>query len=460
MQARRHGFKRAIFWLFCVGALAACAHAAVSVATPTSMEQSRPVQPTSAAPPPEPAPQTAATPLPAAADEQRLYPEQLVYLGAFAFPPGDAWSYSSRALAYYPPGDPAGAGDGFPGSLFAAGHAWERLVGEISIPAPQIVRQFEALPQAAVLQPLADITGGWIDNCAYAPECEYREAAGMVYLPQVDKIAWNLRDWYNVAGSDQDSLGWSDPNLALAGETARGVWHVGPRGDPAFHNAKTSGYLLIAPEAFATQTLNGRALITGNHREAGAFGGSQGPTLFAVAPWMDGDPPQSGQELDAVALLYYPEVFACTENRFEACHFPGYRTADSWGGGAWAAAGGRTAVLIFGRKGLGDNCYGAPGEDCPASLCTDSKGWNADPYEPQILFYDPRELAEVAHGRRRPWEVTPYAVARPLAELFNPDCGRLDAVAYDAARQRLYVTEGSAGPWGATAVHVWQVQPD
>lgn len=387
---------------------------------------------------------------------QRLQPGDLRYLGAFAFPPGDAWSYSGHALAYYPPGDADGPDDGHPGSLYTVGHAWTQHVGEISIPTPITAADYATLPQAAVLQPLSDITGGWLNNCTYAPECIYREVAGLEWLPQNGKLAWNLRDWYNVTGHDQDSLGWSNPDKSQA----QGVWHIGSRADPVFHNARTSDYLFTAPAGFAATWLNGRSLIAGNHRQAGAFGGSQGPTLYALAPWLADNPISPGQELTATALLYYPENIDCTNNNFGVCAFIGYRVSDSWGGGAWIEAGGRSAVLIFGRKGLGDNCYGIPGEDCPASLCDSSKGWHSHPYEGQILFYDPTELAAVIQGSHQPWEVQPYAVHRPAAQMFNPDCGVLAAVAYDAQRQLIYAAEQNAGEYGATAVHVWRVDVD
>ncbi|MCK5920021.1 MAG: hypothetical protein KAG66_03720, partial [Methylococcales bacterium] len=225
----------------------------------------------------------------------------------------------------------------------------------------------------------------------------------------------------------------------------------------AFHNARTSNYLFQAPAGFANENLGGRSLLAGNHRSAGAFGGSQGPTLYATAPWQDGNPPAAGQELAAQALLYYPTNNDCTANDFTQCAFPGYRANDDWGGGAWVESGEKTAVLIFGRKGLGDNCYGIPGEECGASLCTTNKGWHSDPYEPQILFYDPQVLADVAAGNKNPWEVVPYAVLRPLQEVFSSDCAIFGSVAYDVVNQLVYVTERSAGEFGATAVHVWQV---
>jgi len=388
----------------------------------------------------------------------RLTAGDLVYRGAFAYPAGDDWAYSGHALAYYPDGDAAGSGDGFPGSLYAAAHDQQDLVGEISIPAPVVTTSFGSLPQATVLRPLTDLTGGLLaTTCAACSTCECAtwEIDGLEYLPASQKIAWNLCDWYNVGGEDLESLGWS--NLDLTG--AQGVWHIGPRPDDAFHSAKTSNYLFKAPEGFAAEHLDGKWLIAGNHRLSGSPGGAQGPSLYALAPWADGNPPASGQNLDAVALVYYPWSLACTENDFGACLYPGYRVDDDWGGGAWIEAGGKTGVLIAGRKGLGSNCYGIPDIDCQPSLCApDEHGWHSDPYEPQILFYDPAEIAEVAAGTRAPWEVLPYEIYRPLAEVFDPDCGRLRGVAYDAVSRLIYVTERAAGPFGETAVHVWELR--
>ena len=347
-----------------------------------------------------------------------IQPSDLVYQGAFAYPSGDDWAYSGHALAYYPEGDPTGPADGYPGSLYAAGHAWYDLVGEITIPEPVTSDNFDDLPEASVLRALTDITGGWKDNCTYNDDCMYREVDGLEYLPNAahggNKIVWNLRDWYNVAGYDQDSLGWSE--LDMTG--AQGVWHIGERGNDVFHNAKTCNYLFQAPESFASENLDGKWLIAGNHREAGALGGSQGPTLYALAPWEDGNPPESGQNLDALALLYYPEIYDCVWEDPDVCHFPDYRAMDNWGGGAWVQTAGKSGILIFGRKGLGDNCYGTQ-EECSGDPCVPSEGYHAYPYASQILFYDPEELKEVIAGTREPWEVLPYEVYSPANEVIR-----------------------------------------
>jgi len=124
-----------------------------------------------------------------------LHAGNLVYKGAFAFPTDDAWAYSGHALTYYPDGDPSGPSDGFPGSLYVAGHAWNDLVGEITIPGPVKSNSFDDLPRASVLRPLTDITGGLKDDGTYIEGCQYREVDGLAYLPNIHKIAWNLRDW-------------------------------------------------------------------------------------------------------------------------------------------------------------------------------------------------------------------------------------------------------------------------
>jgi hypothetical protein len=130
---------------------------------------------------------------------------------------------------------------------------------------------------------------------------------------------------------------------------------------------------------------------------------------------------------------------------------------DNWGGGVWLQTGSGRGILIFGRKGLGDNCYG-PAESCSGDPCSPYQGYHAYPYQPQILFYDPEELTEVMAGTKEPWEVLPYAIHSPEDEMVVGECAILGAAALDRERGLLYVTEQEAGPWGETVVHVWQVE--
>jgi len=190
-----------------------------------------------------------------ASEAARIQPENLIYKGAFAFPAIDSWGYGGHALAYYPNGDSSGTTDEYPGSLYSVGLAPEHLVGEISIPVPVITRDVNSLPKAVVLQNLTDITGGLIESCGYCDGCEYRNVDGLEYLPKIDKIVYNLRDWYNVSACDQDSLGWNDLDMT----NPKGVWHIGPRSsdNDQFHNTKTCDYLFKAPQNFADQHLGG-----------------------------------------------------------------------------------------------------------------------------------------------------------------------------------------------------------
>ncbi len=395
-----------------------------------------------------------------------LSSKDLIYKGAFAYPSGDEWAYSGQAMAYYPNGDASGGSDGYPGSLYVAGSRNDEtgdLVGEINIPVPVDTENFADLPKASLLQPLTDITGGWKDNCSYNDECIYRNIDGLAYLSKVDKIAWNLKDWYNVAAYDQDSLGWSDLDMSHA----QGVWHIGTRGNQLFHNAKACNYLFKAPKSFAVDHLGGKRLIAGNSREAGALGGSQGPTLYALAPWQDGSPPTPGQNLNALALLFYREIISCVWEDPECtnineipvegvCDFPNYRAFDHWNGGAWIDAGGKSAIVIVGRKGMGANCYGTQ-EKCSNDPCDMYKGYHAYPYEPQMLFYNPKALLGVLAENEDPWTITPEETYSLTDVAFNADCAEPGSAAYDIQRNILYVAEQDAGPYGETAVHVWSV---
>lgn len=94
----------------------------------------------------------------AAAQAGRIRPEvDLAYAGAFRLPGpsgGTSWEWGGRRLGHSPGGDPGGAADGFPGSLFGLGHDHLGYVSEISIPAPAVspTKNVADLPRATTLQ--------------------------------------------------------------------------------------------------------------------------------------------------------------------------------------------------------------------------------------------------------------------------------------------------------------------
>jgi hypothetical protein len=132
---------------------------------------------------------------------------------------------------------------------------------------------------------------------------------------------------------------------------------------------------------------------------------------------------------------------ATGHNRGNPLPLSGLRRRRGWGG---RSSGPGTGSEEQGEgRGLGDKCYGTPAE-CSGDPCEIYKGYQAYPYEPQFLFYDPEALTEVVAGTREPREVLPYAV-HTVEEVLDQDCAALGAAAYDQESGLLYVTEQEAG---------------
>jgi hypothetical protein len=205
-------------------------------------------------------------------------------------------------------------------------------------------------------------------------------------------------------------------------------------------------------------------LATGRFRDGGQ--GSQGPALFAIGPWLDGDPPAAGVRLKAVPLLRYSPV---TDDRPHT--LKDYHHSDEWSGGAWLTAGRKSAVVFVGTKGEGKCWYGfANGvvwpdeEPFPAipDPPNDQRGWWSERFVGRMLFYDPRELAEVAQGRKKPFEPQPYATldldAVLLGVKIRQQWFHVGGACFDPQRGFLYVVECRADG-DKPLPHVWRVKP-
>lgn len=383
-----------------------------------------------------------------------LKPSDLTYLGAFRLP-SDApdeigWSWSGNALAYYPDGDPAGAEDGFPGSLFGTGHNWNTYVSEISIPAPVISRSLGDLPIAETLQPFSDIRGDLFPpfeiprvGLAYLP-AEPPQTTGKLYFVWSDHAPGNEMD-------ADTSLGWSE--TTLDDPRPAGAWAVG-----RYPKYVTSDYLFPIPRPWGDTYLSGAYLAAGRFRDGGQ--GSMGPTLFGIAPWQEGNPPSPGAVIPATPLLLYGSV-----NMEHPHMLADYSHADEWSGGAWLTAGEKSAVVFVGTKGLGETWYGCmdgtvwPDEPPFPPECAE-RGWWANAFEGQMLFYNPDDLAAVAKGRKETWEPQPYAVLSLDDVLFHVSSTQqkhhLGAAAFDRGNGLLYVLEPLADE-DRSIVHVWRV---
>ncbi len=428
-------------------------------------------------------------------------PEDFHYLGAFRLPGGDerpqTFAYGGNAMTFNPNGDPSGASDGFPGSLFITGHdrlAYGELpngsqIAEISIPQPVLSGNVSSLSQGTFLQNFHDATAG------YFHEMEELPRIGIEYLntpatgPLIH-IAWGQ---HFEPDPPVGTHAWISPNLAAP--TLQGTWFIG---NQSFYSV--NGYLFEIPAAWADANVNGRYLATGRFRDGGWSG--MGPALFAYRPWNpDGTPPAAGTHLAETPLLLY-ESSENTSNIERSLN--NYQHPDEWEGGAWITTqAGKTAVLFAGTKSTGAKYwYGYPnpagpdepcvagdfvgqfpvcrlanGTPCPAADLTecsghnDYRGWWSARFDAQFILYDPDDLAQVAADTMSSWEPQPYAVIDIDDHLFLNPAGieedmlgvgvqrthRIGAVAYDRDHGLLYVLELFADE-AKPVVHVWQVQ--
>ncbi len=397
-----------------------------------------------------------------------IQPEDLVYQGFFRLPGpsgGSNWDYSGQGLTFYPEGDPGGADDGFPGSLFGFGHDHQLYVSEISIPAPVITKNIDEASTAATLQSFADLTGG-----IFSPEDMIMPRAGLAYLaipePRLHfTFGQHLQEF-------EASHGWA--GLDLSRPEARGPWAFN-----GYSNYVTDDYLFEIPPSWAAAIAPGPLLASGRARE-GLWSG-RGPALFAYSPGDLQNPLPAGGTLTGILpLLLYgeqepglPEITSTPEQAVSE-----YREADHWWGGAWLTAGDAAAVIFVGTKALGDEWYGFSNgvvweHDCaeqsPPSCPevpewpNDDRGFWAEDYQAQIIFYNPAELVEVARGSLASWEPQPYATMvlddYLLSPALDPRIYKRDlvgAVAFDRQDGRLYVIERLADEY-QSVVHVWQI---
>jgi len=364
-----------------------------------------------------------------ASTETQITSSDFTYLGAFKVPYGtigdSRFGWGGNQLAFRSNGDPGGDTDGFPGSLFMVGHAQHQKVAEFSIPKPVIspTKNGAHLNTAVVIQGFTDITGGLLAAQGWGSSARI---GGFAYLEAQSeqtssKLHWTIYRYYNVSNYSDLSHGWSEANLSVP--NAKGVWRLGD-----YHSLRTAGYVFSAPQAWAESHLSGKRMISGmgyEHKAATSYG----PALYAYTPWKHPQqPPTHEAKLDALQLLSYSNDHP----------LPGYKFGpDLWQAAAWVKAGERQAVIIAGRIALGDIYYGVGREgDCNAS-----KGYHGDPYEPQILFYDPDDLAASARGEMESWEVLPYLRWNPQQYLY-PDCNwYLSGAAFDAESGLLYITQ-------------------
>ena len=464
------------------------------------------------------------------------YPEAFHYRGAFRVSYSDGTgggaehrtAYSHfRMLTYCPTGE-SGDNDGYEGSLFLNAQAYELdgpnnggYIGQINIPAPVVDPTLNPanLPLATYIQTFHDAFAG--------PKTNYRNFPGAI--PRLGDLMWvqdggagydalwfTMRDMYNTSSEDRNGIGRVPADLNDF--RPQGMWHLGPRkwGDPnwPYHYLSWADYLFSAPRFWAATYASNRWMIAGmGDREAGTWGASEGPTMFAFNPDFqdrDGCPPNDTTGCDktpigTTPLLWYKSLQNQTGGP-SVCgpavgiHAVGdYSLADYWSDGAWLSHNNRQSIVLVGNKCIYDSYYSdcalGSGHGCDSSycwnqdhsacedspcytltpLCDESKGWvcgdpsrgdTAPGYKGRMLFYDPDDIAQVATGNWNPWDPQPYTYLDMTPYIFNlAGCSSaFEGAAYDPDAGRLYLVQGGVdetqtGNDDLPIIHVFDIMP-
>lgn len=407
--------------------------------------------------------------------ENAIAPEDLEYKGAFALPKDGSgrlsWNYATCALTYCPKGDPDGADDGYPGSLFGAGHEQAKCISEVSIPVPLIskAKSVKELNRAHTLRPFVSVAVGT------------KNKEGREYRLPVNAICWLPKQgdqtsdkiyfcgWLSYTAIDGWTRGWCDADLSKPA----GMWRL--ERHSAFEGASA---MMEIPKDWADKYCPGMYLayagaINGTH----GYETSRGPVVIAAAPWRQGNPPEPGTLINNTTLLRY-EINQTIRDA---------QVSDGWHGAAWATCGDKSAILFFGTKDLGQGYYGynktpegwkifdnhgkiadtdakrialkPDGTYVPYTPFPGNRGWKADFPKACIYFYNPADLAAVARGEKKPFEPQPYARLEVDELMFR--CHDLHGCGYDRERGLLYVGESrgeTRGESGAPIVHVWKIR--
>ncbi len=403
-------------------------------------------------------------------DYKLITPDHFVYRGFFRLPgpSGDSdWDYSGHGLTFFPDGDPGGAGDGYPGSLFGFGHDHQLFVSEISIPEPTLGGDVGQANTAATIQSFSNLAPG-----VFSAENMTIPRAGLTYLADPQPrlhfaFGQHIQDF-------EPSHGWAF--LDLKNPQPEGPWVFN-----GFTNYVTNDYLFSIPDEWGQALGSGQFIASGRARE-GLWSG-RGPGLFAYQPGDIDHPLPAGSKIEQVyPLLLYGEQqpdlpdLLSTEDQAVI----DYHEADHWWGGAWLTKNDSAAVVLAGTKALGDEWYGfANGivweHDCAESdppTCPDlpewpfdNRGFWAENYQAQLIFYDPGQLISVARGEINSWEPQPYAILVLDEYLLDPNLNHgeykrdlVGAAAFDRENGLFYLVERLADEY-RSVIHVWAILP-
>lgn len=329
----------------------------------------------------------------------------ITYLGSFRVPTAADLNYdhSGHGLTF----DPQRA------SLFISNYA--KRVSEISIPTPSPATTKGALPRAALIQGPTDVLRGKLSLAG--------NMIGGLLVSGQDLIvsAYILYD-----GSGSARLSHFRVSTDFQQTTVRGPVEVGSRGA-----GWVGGNMAHLPASW--QAAFGGPALTGQSGISIVSRSSYGPTATVFNPAAIVASPVPG-----TIVLGYPGA---------------HTTLGNWNssGTLWnstavtpgiAAIEGTESVLWIGRKGLGPFCYGT-GANC-GDPTSPHQGDHSYPYGYYVWAYDQADLLAVKAGTKQTWEIVPYATWE-ITDILMPTAHHIiRGVAYDPARQWLFLAEQQA----------------
>ncbi|OGJ85878.1 MAG: hypothetical protein A2268_12480 [Candidatus Raymondbacteria bacterium RifOxyA12_full_50_37] len=372
--------------------------------------------------------------------DKLLFPKDIVYEGSFSVNGGPrvgcdecgTFTYGAAAFGYYPHGDPTGPDDGYPGSLFGSGHAWNHWMVEVNIPTPVIstAKNIADLHETTPLQP-------WADPFSGIPDAYQTNVWGLLYL-EAQGTQSNGKV-YATVGQDEiwvppngNSIAWLDPDLS--NPNTGGLWRL-----DTFARWDIGRYMCEIPKEWADSNTPGKILGCGRERNTGA----EGPNLFACAPWENGNTPAPGDTIDGVPLLHFTD-------KGEKMFTP----LSNYTGIAWLTYGSRSAVILYAVLDFSmDHGY--------------ESGHFSLGVFPCFVFYDPSDLSDVVHGRKKSSDPRWYARKNLNQFMYGepgPKGGNMDmeagssygsGMAYDREHGKIYI--GQRIPSQGVFIHVFKI---
>jgi hypothetical protein len=342
-----------------------------------------------------------------------LQAADLTHVGTFRLPrpSGAGFSYGGTALAFNPANN----------SLFIT--TADQLTAEVSIP--------PIGETASIIQPITDSLNGKLTKLGSAPGGQ--KIGG--HLIWGDTLITTGFLYYDADHAQKVSHFTRPTNLSTG--TATEPVSAGQM-NPGFY----SGYMAPIPPEW--QAPLGGPALTGNCCLSIVSRTSFGPAVASFNPSRIGaSNPLIYYNVDHPTLGKYgdpkPNLAFNGTTKIRGLVFPE----------------GTASVLFFGTTGIGKWCYGE------ASECGDPvypyKGDHAYPYRPYVWAYDARDLAAVKTGKKRPWQVVPYATWDLSSTIGEVSLDQIGGAAYDPATGRLFLSSRGADGGDNPLIHVYLI---